>query len=237
MKKELAKKLIQDGLWEEYTPGMQLQDVLEKNLQPALQAIAVADSEKPWAAWMQENNDIIEKDTRGFPLWYTHEDIESRNERIIDLQTAGLTAKTIVKFINDSAKQNNRPTVKDTRAVITIISEYYRRLKPSQKDAKSETEALKDAALMRQEQMIETLSLYISNNKNILKPWEYVQATAELFKMQQFNIENRNWNASRANPNLAINAGTVNIFNNAVLDNSSNSAIWEVIDILDAELS
>ena len=131
------------------------------------------------------------------------------------------------------ALKSIRPTLDKPRSVITVVADYYRSNRASIKDMKDETDALREAALARQEEIVEKLSIHINNNRSSMKNWEYVQAMAELFKMQQLLMENRNWNASRANPDIKMTQNNIHIYQNTFVNQEKSPAMLKVMEALD----
>ena len=136
-------------------------------------------------------------------------------------------------MINAMALKSIRPTLDKPRSVITVVADYYRSNRASIKDMKDETDALREAALARQEEIVEKLSIHINNNRSSMKNWEYVQAMAELFKMQQLLMENRNWNASRANPDIKMTQNNIHIYQNTFVNQEKSPAMLKVMEALD----
>ena len=66
-----------------------------------------------------------------------------------------------------------------------------------------------EANFAAQERLIEDMALYIIKKpKDSWKPFEYMRAMEILFNMRQLMVENRGWNATKANPNTLLNQST-----------------------------
>ena len=141
---------------------------------------------------------------------------EDRNEYIISLYLMGYSPKTILTQVNKLAETRNWGTLSLINSIRRILYKYADENKINTTIQDSSERFL---AIDRLNNIVERFARYISKreteaNKKIddkkvnkdaqWKPFEYSDALEKLFKMQQQIVENMNWNASRANPLIAI---------------------------------
>lgn len=181
-----------------------------------------------------------------WPLWgrppMTDAEVQERNEFIVSLYLMWLSTSSILK--NTLAQWGIRwwYVPKDEWKIKRIISDYFRTQSPWVKDKQLFSDWLKEAAFARQEKLVEKVSDYVRKKKETdWKPFEMVSAHSELFRMMQQLVENRNWNASRANPMLLqINqSNQLNVYesNSEVLvDWTMSPALWRIKAYLEQSL-
>lgn len=148
--------------------------------------------------------------------------VEERNEYIIGLWMMGLSPATIRQNVNKMHGAKGWGELAHERSIRRIISEHYQKTKPSVKDQRQYEEGLKEAVFVQQEQLAEKMVTYVrdrekaipSNPSKEWKPFEFMAALGEIGRLRQSMIENRNWNASRMNPLIAVqnNSMQINVY-------------------------
>jgi hypothetical protein len=185
----------------------------------------------PWS-------ELVEKTNGGGTPGVPHSLLKERNLRIIELYQMGLMPETIRKHINSQERSRRWGMIAKAGSVARIVSEYYRSQHPPIQERKAYDEGLREAMFSSMELLIEKASLYMAkrNQRDDWKPFEYMAAMEVLSRMMQAMVDNRNWNASKMNPRIAIQQ---NINHLAVFDKNAQAVIEHrellqpVIDLLD----
>lgn len=140
--------------------------------------------------------------------------LAERNEYIVGLWLMGLSSATIHRSANAQAAVRGWSVIEHERSIKRIITDYYNAQRPSTKDAKAYQEGLKEATFAAQERLVEKMAIYVSKRpESSWKPFEYMAAMETIARVRQQLVENRNWNASRMNPLIALTQSTqLNVF-------------------------
>lgn len=151
---------------------------------------------------------------KGPPQGIPQKVLKERNEYIVGLSLMGLSSGTILRSSNTQAKIKGWWEIEHERSIKRIITEYYNAQKPSTKDAKAYQDGQKEASFAAQEKLIESMAVYISKRaESSWKPFEKMAAMETVARVRQQMMENRNWNASRMNPLIALTQSTqLNVF-------------------------
>lgn len=130
--------------------------------------------------------------------------LKKRNEYVVGLFMLGLSWTSILKNVNHNCASKGRYPVKmDT--VRRIVRKHYEKPELSVIEQRKENDALMEAQFERMQWVIEKAMKFANNKKD--KDWkafEFITTWEKIFQMSQTMVENRNWNASRANPMISI---------------------------------
>lgn len=147
---------------------------------------------------MQEVNN---KDSGGS---YSSVVLKERSDFVIELYLMGYTTRDIFKNYEVIAPTKGWKPINNERTVQRIIQKYYKERGSMDTIQKKEADIwMREASLARQERIIQKAHRCINDGKN-WKPFEYINALKEVFRMQQKMIENMNWNDSKKNNSITL---------------------------------
>lgn len=153
----------------------------------------------------------IEVQPEGRTAGVTLESIAERDNHIVDLHMMGLTVRTILKTINNTADARGWGKISSERSIHRIISNHFQSQKVSMKEQAGFEEGEKLSMYEIQKKMVEDLLMYVrerdKEHKLGVREWKPFEKGSTIdiaHKILQASIENKNYNASRMNPLLQI---------------------------------
>lgn len=148
--------------------------------------------------------------------------LQERRDYVVALKLAGLSMSSILKQVNHMAASKNWGVITQY-TIERELADYYSKNRVLDYHDQQHNENLRRAYIDQMEKTIEKLSFHIADKKKKWKPFEYISALTELYKMQMAFLEAQNWNKGRPAITNIQNNFTTNVFEQAAQDLQHNA--------------